>query len=91
MTGSSYAIQACLLNCSDPELPYKKLFLPFLPEEIYQEFEKSLLGGYSTTQAFYVNFNHGRVSLFKGDSDQNSMVSWAGFHDGNSLYPTVSA
>lgn len=35
---------AMLLNSSDPHEPHKKLFLPFLSEQIYGQFESKLSG-----------------------------------------------
>ena len=88
VTLSSYALQASLLNSSLPEAPERKLFLPFLNERVYCEYEKRLLGGFSTTQAYYAHFNHARISP-TDDMKQNHQLSWASFHDANQLYPTV--
>ena len=73
-----------LYNSRCPENKRRRLFLPFLSEEIYRIFEEGIAGGYSTNQAFWAFFNSGYVSL--QNEDDADLCCEAEYHDFNQLY-----
>jgi hypothetical protein len=76
MTISSVALSSMLYNVKDPINQQRLLQLPLLNDEIYQNFEESLLGGYSVTNSQYAHFNNG-LNL-----EEERVVSHGFFIDG---------
>ena len=88
LTISSLSLASMLYNCRSPDNRHRRLFLPFLSQEIYEFFEANLCGGYSTNQGFWAFFNGGFFSL--EDQENNDFVCSGELHDYNGLYATVN-
>ena len=59
LTCSSLAMASMLYNSVSPDHSRQKLFLPYLPSDVYEFYERNLSGGYSTNQGFWSTFNNG--------------------------------
>ena len=84
ITLASQALSSALYNCKDPDVPGRRIFLPFLNAEVYHKFEKALVGGYSVNSCFYSYFNSGFV---EPDGHLDNTIRSASLLDFNGLYP----
>ena len=56
-TIASLSIRSFLLASSDPEHPHRKLFLPFLSEDVYNSFSKALQVSFCVSFSLFYNVN----------------------------------
>ena len=61
-TISGLALASMLANCKSPQNKRRSIFIPFLSKDIYERFEKALIGGYSVNSCFFAKFNMGLTS-----------------------------
>ena len=85
-TISSLGLAATLLNSEDPNDPKERLKIPFLDESSYELFSEALIGGFSSVNAKYCNWNPLSNHQIDGDSKN---ASFGCFVDVNALYPSV--
>jgi hypothetical protein len=85
-TISSLGLAATLLNSPDPDNPKERLKIPFLDESSYELFCEALIGGFSSVNAKYCNWNPMSKHEIDGDSKN---ASFGCFVDVNALYPSV--
>ena len=96
LTISSLALSSMLANCTSPTNTRRSILIPFQSERIYNVFQKALIGGFSSNQCFYADFNLGlcppELKQASPDSTEietflsNDCVSIANYVDVNSLY-----